>query len=61
MSKQDRAPVVRHSYAANPDPSKVQAALDVWRSALARKMAQYRVPSPTDPEETPSSSSGLPE
>lgn len=43
MSKQSQAPVVRHSYAVDPDPAKVRAALEVWRNALARKMAKYRV------------------
>ncbi|HYF90921.1 MAG TPA: hypothetical protein VD969_01610 [Symbiobacteriaceae bacterium] len=61
MSKQDRAPIVRHSYAADPDPVKVQAALDLWRKALARKMALYHVPAPSEPEGAPPDSSGLPE
>jgi hypothetical protein len=40
MSKRGPAPVVvRHSYAPDPDPAKVEAALDLWRRALAQRMA----------------------
>jgi len=40
VGKPGQAPVVRHSYAADPNPEKVQAALDLWRRALAVKMAR---------------------
>lgn len=43
MRKQSPVPLVRHSYASDPNTEKVEAALEVWRSALARKMARYRV------------------
>lgn len=40
MKRSGPAPIVRHSYASNPDPEKVRAALELWRQALARRMAQ---------------------
>ncbi|HWI61588.1 MAG TPA: hypothetical protein VNT75_07110 [Symbiobacteriaceae bacterium] len=50
MPRQAPAPVVRHSYAPDPDPAKVRAALDLWRTALARRIAQAepKVPEPED-------------
>lgn len=39
VGKHGPAPVVRHSYAADPDAGRVAAALERWREALARKMA----------------------
>lgn len=45
-------PVVRHSYAPDPNPEKVRAALDLWRTALARKMAQAQPKVPAQEDET---------
>jgi|GEM_PF-3261133 len=42
MAKRGPEPIIRHSYAPDPNPGKVAAALDLWRTALARKMAQQR-------------------
>ena len=54
MTRRHVAPIVRHHYANDPDPEKVQAALALWRRALAQKMARRReVPGlgTLDPEE----------
>lgn len=40
MPKRDLTPVVRHSYAPDPDPAKVQAALETWRRALTERMLE---------------------
>jgi len=40
VGKPGQAPVVRHSYAADPNPEKVRVALELWRRALAIKMAR---------------------
>ncbi|HYG59998.1 MAG TPA: hypothetical protein VD902_18180 [Symbiobacteriaceae bacterium] len=52
MSKRVPAPVVRQSIAPDPELAKVQAALEVWRRALAGKMARCTGKSAT-PENPP--------
>jgi hypothetical protein len=46
--KPNQAPVVRHSYAADPNPEKVRAALDLWRRALVSKMVRIGRPKPVE-------------
>ena len=40
MNQRGPAPIVRHSFAQDPNPEKVEAALDLWRRALAKRMAE---------------------
>lgn len=40
------APLVKESFAPDPDPEKVRAALELWSQALARKLAQSVPPQP---------------
>lgn len=52
MTRAQQAPIIRHAYAADPDPEKVCAALDLWRQALTRRLAavQLAEPAPREPE-----------
>lgn len=53
MSKRGPAPIVRHSYAPDPNLAKVRAALDLWCQVLARKMAQQKPLAPAESDESP--------
>jgi hypothetical protein len=48
MNKSDQLLIVRHSYASDPNPAKVQAALDQWRRALAHRMMHVKQPGPLE-------------
>lgn len=51
MKKCAVEPIVRHSYAPDPDPEKVKAALELWRRALARKLLEHRPARPPGPSD----------